>query len=578
MEIRKFPIGIQSFEDLRTNGYLYVDKTEYVYKLAEEGKPYFLGRPRRFGKSLFLSTLQAYFEGKRELFEEIAGQPQLVIARQEKVWKKHPVILLDMNQGLYTSWEGFVYALRDNLELLETRWGIVLPEKDREAGANVEFSLPSRLGRIIRTAAEQSGEKAVVLIDEYDKPLTDTLDNPDLNQRFRPVLRAFYGMLKSADKYLRFVFMTGVTRFSELSLFSGFNQVRDISMEEDYAGICGITTNEMQAYFQPELKALAAKCKMSDEAVWAEMERQYDGYHFCNESEGVFNPYSVLNTFAKRIFTHEWFRTGTPTFLFTIFQNRELELPDFSKDIPISASRLNDYRADGHNPVPLLYQTGYLTIKDYNQQFERYQLNFPNAEVRIGFLDALLPRYLDRSRARAGQAENGFHADRFVEDLQQRNVDGFMERIKALFVLMSYELSDDTERHYQALFFMAFTLMGAFVQAEVRSAAGRADAVVTTKDTVYCFEFKLRGKQFPVKKPRRKKKPEQEAGGELEKKEAIPGLTAKEAAAAVREALEQIDDKGYLIPYSVSGKKLVKVGAVFDAKTRTLGGWKAVEE
>jgi hypothetical protein len=374
--------------------------------------------------------------------------------------------------------------------------------------------------------------------------------------------------------------MTGVTRFSELSLFSGFNQVHDISMGEDYAGICGITATELQERFQPELRALGARLKMSDEEVWAEMERRYDGYHFCDESEGVFNPYSVLNTFAKRRFTYEWFRTGTPSFLYTIFQNRELELPDFSKDITISAAAINDYRADGRNPIPLLYQTGYLTIKDYDQQFEAYQLGFPNKEVRIGFLDVLLPRYLDRSRARAGQSEDalGFYAPDFVKDLQQRNVDGFMERIKALFALISYELSDDTERHYQALFFMAFTLMGAFVQAEVRSAAGRADAVVMLKDTLYCFEFKLRGKQFADKKPRRKKKPEPEAEGEKEKKVSIPGLTPGEIEAAVQEALEQIGDRGYLIPYSVSGKKLVKVGAVFDAKTRTLGGWKVVEE
>jgi hypothetical protein len=309
---------------------------------------------------------------------------------------------------------------------------------------------------------------------------------------------------------------------------------------------------------------------MSDEEVWAKMKQEYDGYHFCEESEGVFNPYSVLNAFAKRKFVHEWFRTGTPNFLFTIFQNRELEMPDFSKDIPILADRLNDYRADGCDPVPLLYQTGYLTITGYDPQFEAYQLGFPNTEVRIEFLGALLPRYLDQSRARADQVEDsGFYAPNFVMDLQARNVDSFMRRLKALFALMSYELSDDTERHYQAMFFMAFTLMGAFVQAEVRSSAGRADAVVSTKDTLYCFEFKLRGKQFVEKKP---KKPEDDG-----KKEEIPALMPEEIEAAIKEALAQIDDKGYLILDSASGKKLVKVGTVFDAKTRTLGGWKVEE-
>jgi hypothetical protein len=507
--------------------------------------------------------LKAYFEGQRDLFEAIAGQPQLAIARQEVEWKQYPVLYIDLNIGMYDTLEGLYSALDANLRDAEEVWG-----NDPQA------TTPElRLRGLIRRASAQTSKQVVVLIDEYDKPLTDSLTNPDLNQRFRTVLRAFYGIFKSTDEYLRFVFMTGVTRFSELSLFSGLNQVRDISMEQDYAGICGMTANELQACFQPELKALAARYKMSDEEVWARMKREYDGYHFCEESEGVFNPYSVLNTFAKRKFTHEWSRTGTPTFLFTIFQNRELDMPDFSKDIILPAVAINDYRADGRDPVPLLYQTGYLTIKGYNPQFECYQLGFPNTEVRIEFLGALLPRYLDRSRARAGQAEDslGFYAPNFVMDLQARNVDGFMERLKSLFALMSYELSDDTERHYQSLFFMAFTLMGAFVQAEVRSSAGRADALVSTKDTLYCFEFKLRGKQFA-----RKEQPEGE--GEKAKKEEMPALTTEEVEAAVQEALAQIDDKGYLLPYSASGKTLVKVGAVFDAKTRTLGGWKVYED
>jgi hypothetical protein len=575
MELRKLPIGIQNFERLRVNGYVYVDKTSYVSKLAREGNPYFLGRPRRFGKSLLLSTLKAYFEGKRELFEEIAGQPQLAIARLETEWKQYPVIYIDLNIGMYDTLEGLYSGLDDNLVDIEKVWG-----KDPQA-----TTPERRLRGLIRRASEETGKKVVILVDEYDKPLTDSLTNPDLNQQFRTVLRAFYGIFKSTDEYLRFVFMTGVTRFSELSLFSGLNQVRDISMEQGYADICGMTAGELQTYFQPELQALAQGEKMNAEETWAELERCFNGYHFARDSEGVYNPFSLLNSFAKREFTYEWSRTGTPNFLFTIFENRELDMPDFSKDIILPAVAINDYRADGRDPVPLLYQTGYLTIKGYDPQLREYDLGFPNKEVRTEFLGALLPRYLDRSRARAGQpeADLGFHAQNFVRDLQARNVDGFMRRLQSLFALMSYELSDDTERHYQALFFMAFTLMGAFVQAEVRSAAGRADAVVSTKDTLYCFEFKLWGKQFANKKPRRKKKPEQEGEGEKDKKEEIPALTTKEVEAAVQEALAQIDDQGYLLPYSASGvsgahgKKLFKVGAVFDAKTRTLGGWKVAE-
>jgi hypothetical protein len=323
---------MQDFEDIRTEGYLYVDKTEYVAKLAEQGKPYFLGRPRRFGKSLFLSTLKASFEGRRDLFEEIAGQPQLAIARQETEWKQYPVIYLDLNIGMYDTLEGLYSALDANLRDAEKVWG-----KDPQ-----DATPERRLWGLIRRASKQSGERAVILIDEYDKPLTDTLTNPDLNQRISTALCAFYGILKSADHYLRFLLMTGVTRFSQLGRYSGLNQVWDISTGKDFAGICGMTANELQVYFQPELKALAAEFQMSDEEVWARMKQEYDGYHFCGGSEGVFNPYSVLTTFDERIFTHEWSRTGSPTFFFTIFQNRELEQLDFSKDILISDNRVRN--------------------------------------------------------------------------------------------------------------------------------------------------------------------------------------------------------------------------------------------
>jgi hypothetical protein len=304
MASRKLSLGIQSFEKLRVNGFVYVDKTSYISTLAEGWNPHFLGRPRRFGKSLFLSTLKAYFEGRRDLFEAIAGQPQLAIARQETEWKTYPVIYIDLNKGQYDTLDGLYRALDVNLRGAEEVWG----NDPRDTTPELRL-----LGLIQRAA--KSGQKVVVLIDEYDKPLTDSLSDPDLNQRFRTVLRAFYGILKSADEYLRFVFLTGVTRFSDLTLFSGLNQVRDISMAKDYTGICGLTARELQACFQPELKALAAELKMSDEAVWAEMKRQYDGYHFCNGSEGVFNPYSVLTSFVERRFTHETRAICCPTAL-----------------------------------------------------------------------------------------------------------------------------------------------------------------------------------------------------------------------------------------------------------------------
>jgi hypothetical protein len=524
------PIGIQDFEDIRANGYVYVDKTAYIYRLANEGKPYFLGRPRRFGKSLLLSTIKAYFLGKRELFQAAENRPALALADLEKDWIEYPVFHIDLNGNEYKTIDDLESGLNVNLIELEDVWG----KDPREDTAAVRFR------GLIRRACGKSGRKVVVLVDEYDKPLLETMEDPVLNEEIRRGLKAFYGVLKTADPWLRFVLLTGVTKFSQVSVFSDLNQLRDISLEGAYAEICGISPTELTANFEPELRAFAEKRRMTYEETLGEMQKRYNGYHFAKESAGVFNPFSILNTLAKQDFAYYWFRTGTPTFLIKLLQRADFDLRDFAKGITIPSQSIDDYRIQGGSPVPILYQSGYLTITGYNEQFDAYILGFPNEEVRYGFLNSLLPYYLPSI-----PDSQGFFIGNFVEDLQRGDVDAFMGRLRAFFGAIPYELNDQTERHYQAIFYVVFTLMGQYADVEVRSAAGRADAVVITGDRVYVFEFKL----------------------------AHEGT----AAAAVEAALKQIDEKGYLIPWSARGKKPVKVGAVFDPATRTLGEWKQGE-
>ncbi|MFP3090650.1 ATP-binding protein [Treponema sp. TIM-1] len=334
--------------------------------------------------------------------------------------------------------------------------------------------------------------------------------------------------------------MTGVTSdpkgsaFSQVSVFSDLNQLRDISLDEAYGEICGISERELTETFANELEALAERNHMTYDEALAGMRKRFNGYHFSRNSEGVFNPFSILNTLASRDFQYYWFQTGTPTFLIKLLRDADFDLREFADGVAIPAPSVNDYRLQGGSPVPLLYQSGYLTIKAYDRQFDEYLLGFPNEEVQYGFLNFLLPYYMPR----IGEGKV-FFIGNFVRDLQKGDVEGFMTRLRAFFSSIPYELNDQTERYYQGIFYVAFTLMGQYAGAEVRSAAGRADAVVTTKDAVYVFEFKLTGR------------------------------------GTVDEALQQIEEKGYLIPWTAEGKRLVKVGAVFDPATRTLGKWRA---
>lgn len=392
--LRKLPIGIQTFEDIRRDGYLYVDKTAFVWKLANTGKPYFLSRPRRFGKSLLLSTLEAYFGGRKELFDGLA------IEQMETEWKQHPVLHLDLNAEKYDSPQ----ALAEILSRQLTQW-----ERMYGKGEDEE-TLSGRFAGIIRRASEQTGCNVVVLVDEYDKPLLQAMNNSALMEDYRQTLKAFYGVLKSTDRYLRFVFLTGVTKFAQVSVFSDLNQLNDISLDLAYAAVCGITGEELVATFMPELERQAEANETTLEEVVKTMTRKYDGYHFHPKGDGVFNPFSVLNAFAKLEFGSYWFQTGTPTFLVELLQKSEYDLRTLIDGIEAPASSFTEYRADANNPIPLLYQSGYLTIKDYDNEFGNYLLKFPNDEVRYGFLNFLVPFYT--SVTNSDQTNGAIHGSR----------------------------------------------------------------------------------------------------------------------------------------------------------------------
>lgn len=514
--MRKLPIGIQTFEKLRSENYLYVDKTELVWKMAYTSTPYFLSRPRRFGKSLLLSTFEAYFEGKKELFKGLA------IERMETEWKKYPVLHLDLNAEKYDEPQRLVHILSNYLTQWEAKYG-----KGED-----ETTLSTRFSGVIRRASQQAGCGVVVLVDEYDKPLLQALGNTELLEEYRKTLKAFYGVLKSADRYLRFAFLTGVTKFSQVSVFSDLNQLQDISLDFAYATVCGITRTELVNTFVPEIEEFSRLNELSVEETVEKLACQYDGYHFHPKGEGVFNPFSVLNAFSKRELGDYWFQTGTPTFLVKMLEDTEYDLRILIDGIEAPSSMFTEYRMDANNPIPLIYQSGYLTIKDYDKEFGNYLLEFPNDEVRYGFINFLIPFYTSITNS-----DQGFYIGKFVQELRSGDYDSFLTRLQAFFADFPYELNVKTERHYQVVFYLVFKLMGQFTQAEVKSAKGRADAVVKTPKYIYVFEFKLNG--------------------------------------TAEEALEQIEEKGYLIPYRADGREVVKLGVEFSAEERNISRWLA---
>ena len=482
-----------------------------IYQIVNVGKPYFLSRPRRFGKSLLLSTFEAYFQGRKDLFQGLA------IEKLETKWEEYPVFHLDLNARKYETVADLTAMLNQYLERWESKYGT--EKKDR--------SPEERFAYMIEQVYMQTGKQAVVLIDEYDKPLLQALLDESLLAEYRRTLKAFYGVLKSSDRYLRFVFLTGVTKFAQVSVFSDLNQLNDISMKPAYATLCGITKDELVNTFAPEIEALGVKYEQTFDEIITRLTFMYDGYHFEETAPGVFNPFSLLNVFDSCKFGNYWFQTGTPTYLVDLLKQSDYDLRLLVDGMEVDASAFSEYRAEVRNPLPMIYQSGYLTIKGYDKEVFLYPLGFPNDEVRYGFLNFLLPYYTEVS-----SDETGFHIAKFMRELRKGEVDAFMERLKIFFAGIPYELSDNTERHYQAIFYVVFALLGQFVKTEVRSARGRADAVVKTQDAVYVFEFKLNG--------------------------------------SAEEALKQIDEKGYLIPYTLDGKRLVKVGVNFSKETRNI--------
>ena len=510
----KYPIGIQSFEKIRTNGYVYIDKTEYIYKMVQEGSAYFLSRPRRFGKSLLVSTLEAYFKGKRELFEG------LDIEKEEREWKVYPVLHIDLNAETYSEPSDIKTVLERHLNAWEDKYG-----RDTR-----EQTLSDRFYGIIHRAYQTTGSPVVVLVDEYDKPLLQSIHNEPLQQEYRAILKAFYGVLKSTDAYLKFVFLTGVTKFGQVSVFSDLNHLKDISQDARYGNLCGITPEELQKNFRQELIEFARKENTSVENLCARMKNMYDGYRFNHTMQGIYNPFSLLNAMDAMEFRSYWFSTGTPTFLIELLKKSDYDLRRL-ESIEIDESQFTSYRAGNSDPIPVIYQSGYLTIKGYDERFRIYRLGFPNDEVKYGFLNSLIPYYTSLS----GE-ENTFHIRHFVSELEEGDTEAFLQRMKVFFSSIPYELHESTEKHYQAVFYLVFRLLGQFINAEVRSANGRADAVVKTEKFIYVFEFKLDG--------------------------------------SAEDALKQIDDKGYMIPYTLDRKAIIKVGVNFDMSIRNIADWK----
>ena len=512
--VNKYPVGIQTFENIIEGNYLYVDKTKYIVDFRTKGMKYiFLSRPRRFGKSLFASTLQAYFEGRKELFEGLA------ITDYEKEWVKHPVLHFDMSGAKHFDAE----ALKHYLDLQ------LIPYEELYGKNENEIYPNERLDGIVKRANKQTGQKVVVIIDEYDAPLLDVVHEKQNLKELRLIMQNFYSPLKKLDPYLEFTFITGITKFSQLSIFSELNNLDNISMFDQYSAICGISKTELTTVMKPDVEGLGKALGMTYEECLEELRKYYDGYHFSKNSEDVFNPFSLVRAMNGQAIESYWFGSGTPSYLIKSLQKYHVNVMDIEKkgcsvdDFDVSPEQMT-------SALPLLYQSGYLTIKKYKPLTKSYQLGYPNREVKIGMLKSLAPNYLSP----VSIDNNGLVAD-FVEMLYDGDLEGAMVRLKAYLASISNRLSNKNERDFQTVFYLIFNLMGAFIKVEEDSAIGRADAVVHTPDAVYVFELKYDG--------------------------------------SAEEAIRQIDDKGYLIPYSADGKRLYKIGVNYDSQQRTIGEW-----
>ena len=512
----KYPLGIQFFQGLREDGYVYVDKTQFVHQLVSSGKYYFLSRPRRFGKSLFLSTLRAFFEGKQELFDGLA------IHDLEREWTKRPIFHLDLNAERYDTPESLLSILDSHL----SRWESLYPPEKKEKTVALRFSA------VIRAAAEQTRQKVVILVDEYDKPLLQSIGNKALQNEFRTILKAFYGNLKNCDEFIRFAFLTGVTKFGKVSVFSDLNHLTDISLLPQYADICGITEKDLHQYFDDEVGELATQNGTTKEEAYETLKLNFDGYHFCADSPGIYNPFSLLKTLAFRVYRDYWFETGTPTFLIHQLQKTNYRLDDITTE-EVTAEMLNSIENLDVNPLPLLFQSGYLTIKEYNREFDTYKLGFPNHEVEIGFTRFLTSYFLPKK-----QGTGSFSVSHFVNELRSGDIDGFMRRLSSLFADGNYQVVGNQEIYFQNTLSVFLKMLGFYVDVERHTSDGRMDVVVQTHDYIYIFELKVN----------------------------------KDADTA----LKQIEEKGYAAPFATDPRKLYKIGVNFNTERRLIDDWKIV--
>lgn len=508
----KYPIGIQSFEKLRDEGCLYIDKTQRIRELVERGCYYFLSRPRRFGKSLLLSTIKAYFEGRRDLFRGLA------IDTDEVDWTPRPVLHLDLNAQKYDSSEKLDYVLDQFLGSQEEYYGIKGGEGD---------NFGPRFQKVIQAACQQSGHRVIILIDEYDKPMLQAIGTPELQGNFRSTLKGFYGALKSMDNCIQFAMLTGVTKFGKVSVFSDLNHLSDISMDRRYYDICGITQDELDNLGEG-IGALAKAEGLTTQECTERLREQYDGYHFTENTPGIYNPFSLLNTLDKQKFSNYWFQTGTPEYLATLLKLHDYNLENVTETVT-DESTLNSIDSESTDPIPVIYQSGYLTIKDYDPRFRMYTLGFPNKEVEEGFIRFLVPHYTSIRESNAA-----FEISRFVDDVENGRTEQFIARLRSFFADTPYELIKNLENHYQNVLFIIARLMGFYTKAEYHTSEGRIDMVIQVPRFCYVLEFKING--------------------------------------SAEEALQQIQDKSYPLPFLADGRQIIRIGMNFSSQSRNIDG------
>lgn len=513
----RYPISVQTFELIINGGYVYADKTDLVYDLAQE-HVCFLSRPRRFGKSLLVSTLEAYFTGRKELFKG------LKIDSLEEKWEQYPIFRIDFADGNYNEPETLLNKLEGYVASWESLYG------------KTEFfnSLSDRFKYVLEAAEKKTGHKAVVLIDEYDKPMLDVLGT-EIEEKNRNILKGFYGTFKAADANLRFVFLTGVTKFSQLSVFSGFNQPNDISMDSKFDAVCGITEEELYSYFAEPIRAMAAKFDYTEDEMKAILKKQYDGYHFSNRMLDIYNPFSLINAFNKMNIDNYWYRSGTPTYLAKLLEGHSVNMQKLTAQT-YTSDYFSDYRADVEDPLAMLYQSGYLTIKGYDKHYREYLLDFPNDEVRRGFVTLTANSYFGKTEDRP---------DNWVKNLDRMlrrcDLDGVHDAFRSFLSSIPYEANKDErakdfETHFSYTFYIIFRLLSCYTTlVEKQNSKGRADVIIETDDDIFIFEFKLDG--------------------------------------SAEEALKQIDEKQYAVPYLNDPRKLHKIGVNISSESRTVEKW-----